>query len=168
MVSARPVGGRCTGLIQIRWPTRPSVRAGHTVRLDGRWIASQGWGGRPEGIFVVKRVLEVSGRPALAARLRGWITETAEARFGARAPLVDALVLGRRGTMDPDLKDAFARSGLVHLLSISGFHVGLIAWLVVLPARSGTAGSLHGDRRHRLRRLRGVPGLASSGDPAAA
>jgi hypothetical protein len=39
--------------------------------------------------------------------------------------------------MDPELKDAFARSGLVHLLSISGFHVGLImAWLVVLLARS--------------------------------
>ncbi len=133
MVSARPIGARCTGLIQVRWPSRPNVRAGHTVRLDGRWIASQGWGGHPEGTFVVKRVLDISGRPATAARLRGWITETAEARFGARAPLVDALVLGRRGTMDPDLKDAFARSGLVHLLSISGFHVGLImAWLVLL------------------------------------
>ena len=133
MVAARPLGSRCAGAIQVRWPTRPSVRSGRTVRLDGRWIATQGWGGRPEGMFVVRRVLDVSGRPGLAARLRGWITETAEARFGARASLVDALVLGRRGTMDPDLKDAFARSGLVHLLSISGFHVGLImAWLVVL------------------------------------
>jgi competence protein ComEC len=133
VVSARIPGVRCTGAIPVRWPARPTVSAGRTVRIDGRWIAEQGWGGRPAGTFVVKRLLDVGGRPALSARLRGWITETAEARFGARASLVDALVLGRRGAMDPELKDAFARSGLVHLLSISGFHVGLImAWLVLL------------------------------------
>jgi len=133
MVSATPVGARCAGQVPVRWPSRPNVPAGRTVRLDGRWIAERGWGGRASGTFVVRRVLDARGRPSLAARLRGWITETAEARFGARASLVDALVLGRRGTMDPDLKDAFARSGLVHLLSISGFHVGLImGWLVVL------------------------------------
>lgn len=132
-VSARVAGVRCGGAIPVRWPTRPPVAAGRTVRVTGRWIAERGWGGRPAGTFVVKRVLEVRGRPAWSARLRGWITATAEARFGERASMVDALVLGRRGTMDPELKDAFARSGLVHLLSISGFHVGLImGWLVLL------------------------------------
>ena len=133
LVSARLMGIRCTGVVPVRWPSRPSVDAGRMVKISGRWIAEQGWGGRPDGTFVVKRVLDVRGRPEWSARLRGWITRTAEARFGQRASLVDALVLGRRGTMDPELKDAFARSGLVHLLSISGFHVGLImAWLVVL------------------------------------
>ena len=103
------------------------------MTLSGRWIARPAWGGRPDGLFVVKEVGPPRGRPGPGARLRGWITETAEARFGARAGLIDALVLGRRGAMDPELKDAFARSGLVHLLSISGFHVGLItAWLVLL------------------------------------
>ncbi len=133
VVAARPLGARCAGVLPLRWPARPQVEAGRTVRVEGRWIAEPAWGGRPSGMFVVKRVLDVRGRATPAARLRGWITETAEARFGARASLVDALVLGRRGTMDPDLKDAFARSGLVHLLSISGFHVGLImGWLVLL------------------------------------
>jgi competence protein ComEC len=47
--------------------------------------------------------------------------------------MVDALVLGRRGGMDPELQDRFARSGIVHLLSISGFHVGLItAWVFLI------------------------------------
>lgn len=133
VVAAHPSGARCAGSIALRWPTRPQVSAGRTVRVDGRWIAEREWGGRPAGVFVVKRVLDVRGRAAPTARIRGWITETAETRFGARATLVDALVLGRRGSMDPELKDAFARSGLVHLLSISGFHVGLImAWLVVV------------------------------------
>ncbi|HEX9166022.1 MAG TPA: ComEC/Rec2 family competence protein, partial [Gemmatimonadales bacterium] len=65
--------------------------------------------------------------------IRGWLQATSERLYGSRAPMVDALVLGLRTRMDPALRDAFARSGLVHLLSISGFHVGLIvAWLVLL------------------------------------
>jgi competence protein ComEC len=58
------------------------------------------------------------------------------------------LVTGRRADLDQTLKAAFARSGLVHLLSISGFHVGVVfGWTVmVLKAlrmsrgrRAGTA-----------------------------
>ena len=44
-------------------------------------------------------------------------------------------MLGRRGGIDPELQDRFAQSGLVHLLSISGFHVGLIGAWVFLVAR---------------------------------
>ena len=52
--------------------------------------------------------------------------------------MVDALILGRRGGIDPELQDRFARSGLVHLLSISGFHVGLItAWIFLLCRACG-------------------------------
>jgi competence protein ComEC len=47
--------------------------------------------------------------------------------------MVDALILGRRGGIDRALQDRFAQSGLVHLLSISGFHVGVItAWVFLL------------------------------------
>ncbi len=56
--------------------------------------------------------------------------------YGSRAPMVDALILGRRGGIDPELQNRFAQSGLVHLLSISGFHVGLISAWVFLLARS--------------------------------
>ena len=114
VVAARLRGIRCTGPVPLRWPSRPSVDAGRTVRVDGRWIAQQGWGFRPDGTFVVKRVLDVSGRPDLSARLRGWITQTAEARFGRRASMVDALVLGRRGTMDPELKAELERRLELH------------------------------------------------------
>ena len=55
--------------------------------------------------------------------------------MACRAPLVDALVVGRRSGMDRQLKTSFASSGLVHLLSISGFHIGLIAAWVVLVLR---------------------------------
>jgi competence protein ComEC len=40
--------------------------------------------------------------------------------------------------MERELKDAFAQAGLVHLLSISGFHIGVIAtWVVFLLRRVG-------------------------------
>jgi competence protein ComEC len=54
--------------------------------------------------------------------------------------MVDALILGRRGGFDRNLQDSFAHSGLVHLLSISGFHVGIItAWVFLLCRAAGLA-----------------------------
>ena len=40
--------------------------------------------------------------------------------------LVKALVLGQRDELDPAINQAFVRSGTVHVLAVSGMHVGLI------------------------------------------
>lgn len=40
--------------------------------------------------------------------------------------LVRAMVLGERDELDGDRRDAFVRSGTVHVLAVSGMHVGLI------------------------------------------
>lgn len=48
---------------------------------------------------------------------------------GLSAPeraLVKALVLGQRDELDPEQNQAFVRSGTVHVLAVSGMHVGLI------------------------------------------
>ena len=53
-----------------------------------------------------------------------WLNATA---LGVRErALVKALVLGQRDELDPDQSAAFARSGTVHVLAVSGMHVGLI------------------------------------------
>ncbi len=53
--------------------------------------------------------------------------------FGARAPLVEALVTGRRAELDAAVRERYVASGLAHLLSISGFHVGFFAaWIGLL------------------------------------
>jgi competence protein ComEC len=44
------------------------------------------------------------------------------------APLAAALLLGRREKVDPDDNDAFARTGTMHLLAISGLHLQALAW----------------------------------------
>ena len=41
------------------------------------------------------------------------------------------ITIGDRGYLEPDLRDQFMATGTVHLLSISGSHLGLLAWLVV-------------------------------------
>ncbi|WZO98307.1 ComEC/Rec2 family competence protein [Isosphaeraceae bacterium EP7] len=43
------------------------------------------------------------------------------------APLASALLLGRRGAIDPEVSDAFARTGTTHLLAISGLHLQVLA-----------------------------------------
>src|SRR5206468_6340232 len=67
-------------------------------------------------------------------RGRGGLRDRVAARsarlFGHRAPLVDALVIARTADLDLAVRERYARSGLAHILSISGLHVGFIAaWL---------------------------------------
>jgi competence protein ComEC len=52
--------------------------------------------------------------------------------------LVEAVVLGRRGSIDPGLKANFVNSGLAHILAISGLHVGVLAgWFFLLARHLG-------------------------------
>lgn len=83
-------------------------------------------------------VLRVEHARVLAAPRSGrFVIRDAVARrigtlYGARAGLVEALVLGRRDELDPGLRHDFVAAGLAHLLAISGLHVGIIAaWLAL-------------------------------------
>ncbi len=55
----------------------------------------------------------------------------------AAAGFIDAITLGRRGRLDEDVVEAFKSSGLMHILSLSGMHVGIITfglWWVLRAA----------------------------------
>jgi competence protein ComEC len=133
---ADPLRRACSGAISVRVQSRELLPAGSTWMVQGRWIPTPRFGGRPDGILVARELTALPGQPSLTERLRTWLARTTARLYGARAGLVDALLVGRRGGIDPALNAAFARAGLVHLLSISGFHVGIIfAWtLLVLRA----------------------------------
>jgi len=68
-------------------------------------------------------------RSSLRARLR-----TTLAPDHRSAALLCALVLGDRTELDDDLEEAFARTGTIHLLAVSGFNVAIVAWVVWLAA----------------------------------
>ena len=131
VVEASAEGGPCRGTLTIRWPDGHAAHGGTTWVVAGRFL---GDGGR--GILVARRVRELDAVPRGRGALRDRIAERSRRLFGTRAPLVDALVIARRAELDAELRERYTRSGLAHLLSISGLHVGFFAaWLNVVLLR---------------------------------
>jgi len=58
---------------------------------------------------------------------RGHLGESIDRHFRSRAPLVRALLIADQDGIDPELRDRYADAGLVHMLSVSGMHVAIIA-----------------------------------------
>ncbi len=63
------------------------------------------------------------------------IQEKIRTHFNKYAPgdaggLLSALILGDKSDVDPDIRDSFANTGVIHVLAVSGLHVGYV--LVVL------------------------------------
>ncbi|MCA9024941.1 MAG: ComEC/Rec2 family competence protein [Planctomycetaceae bacterium] len=52
-----------------------------------------------------------------------------------RVPLAMSLLLGERSALPQDVYDAFTESGTMHLLAISGLHVGILAALLLVTCR---------------------------------
>lgn len=42
-----------------------------------------------------------------------------------------ALLLGQKQTLDPDLREAYVQSGVMHILAVSGLHVGIVYALLL-------------------------------------
>ena len=91
--------------------------------------------GEPGGAWVVDATASATGPngPARAyyrglGTLRAWSQSMLERGLDpASAPLAAALLLGRREGVDPEVNDAFARTGTTHLLAISGLHLQVLA-----------------------------------------
>ena len=84
---------------------------------------------------------ETLGNSLFIARLR----ESLQARIihslnqSPEASVIITLMTGERGNLSADLKQTFIHSGLAHLLSISGLHVGLIGGAMFFFVRGGLA-----------------------------
>lgn len=84
---------------------------------DGRHIVPMGLGSLP----LSGRLVERLQRP-----LRAFLREKLSKEHFA---LFRALILGERQGISPELREPFNRTGLGHVLAVSGLHVGLVAWL---------------------------------------
>ncbi len=93
-------------------------------------------GALPPGQFAVLGYVRKTGdlRSSIAVsfnRLRDRLNRAISERFDPEtASLVMAVTTGHRASMSYALKDDFRRSGLAHLLSISGTHFGLLFLLL--------------------------------------
>lgn len=102
------------------------LEAGQTVVAVGRY--------RGKGLFRVDHARGLERRRPLRFTIRHAVAGRIEALFGSRAPMVEAMVLGRRDDVDREMRSTFVAAGLAHLLAISGLHVGILAGWVALAA----------------------------------
>lgn len=69
-------------------------------------------------------------------RARERAARSIDATFREDAPLAKALLIADRQEIPLEMNDAFVAAGLVHILSISGLHVGIIAASIALLLQS--------------------------------
>src|SRR5207344_612442 len=48
------------------------------------------------------------------------------------AGLAEALLVGYKDDLDKTLVQSYSNTGVVHIIAISGMHLGLIYWLLIL------------------------------------
>jgi competence protein ComEC len=119
----------CRGTLLLRMAPM-GVRSGETLVVVGNHT--------PGGAFRVQRARALGFAQPRRFVIRDAVARRIAALYGPRAPVVEALVLGRRGSIDPALRADFVASGLAHLLAISGLHVGIVAaWLALLARAAG-------------------------------
>lgn len=127
----------CQDVTVVVPPRMARSSAGVPVRLEGRWRQ-----GRLRPWFQATDATVLESAPDRAREGAEWVWGPVRWRdrlierfgrlYGDRAPLVSALTLARREGLDRELQERFARSGIAHLLAISGFHVGVIAGAVLV------------------------------------
>ncbi len=65
--------------------------------------------------------------------LRGVLSGIIDKNLSSReASLLKAILLGERFNISPQLKELFINTGTIHILSISGLHIGIIATIFLL------------------------------------
>ena len=141
---APPQGAVIESVAQARRPRPPEGgfdergwlrRLGVHVVLRGR-----GW----------RQIGRRAGLGGVADRLHAFLARgLAPGLHGERAALIAGVVLGADEGLSPQLQDRFRRSGLYHLLAVSGQNVAIIAggillmaWLLAIPRWLGELGVL--------------------------
>jgi competence protein ComEC len=144
------------------------------VEVHGRWLAYPGRGGWPRAPVYSGSLVVDSVRPAAqqedpragpVIRFRAAQQSRLRALLPERWGMAEALLLAQKSGLAQETRARFVASGLVHLLAISGMHVGLIAaGALFLGARAG----IPPRRARRLAVLLTVAYVLFLGAPSAA
>jgi competence protein ComEC len=84
------------------------------------------------GLLIKRAEVALVSPPGVLARLRARASVALQRDFGVDAPLAKALLIAETADLPPEVRDKFATAGLVHILSISGLHVTIVATAVLL------------------------------------
>jgi competence protein ComEC len=75
----------------------------------------------------LSRAKSVQKTPDLLTRIRARAGKSIDRTFGDDAPLARALLIADQQQIPTEMRDRYAAAGLIHMLSISGLHVAVIA-----------------------------------------
>ena len=90
------------------------------------------------GIMNISHAEDVAVTPSIYQKSAGHLIYQIKKKFyrslndlyqGQPRALIAALLLGERGEISPELKDAFVKGGVIHALAISGLHIGYIGMI---------------------------------------
>src|SRR5688572_30899776 len=89
----------------------------------------------------LRRTGRTLGGPAAAvvAWRRAAMRALTKATIGRERQVLAALVLGRGDGLSPDLRERFARAGVLHVLVVSGLHISLVAGVAARLAAAALA-----------------------------
>lgn len=123
---------------------RGSAAAGSLVRVTGAEL-SEG----DRGLLLRETVVTTVEPPGPLARWRNRVAAAIARRFDSDAGVAKALLIADTDDLSAEIRDRYAGAGLVHILSISGLHVGIIGAALLLlveaarlPATAGRLGAL--------------------------
>jgi competence protein ComEC len=140
---ATPLALRCHTRVAVA-VRQGEAPAGALVRVR-RAELSEG----DRGLLLRDAVLAVVEPPGALARWRNRVSATIDRRFGADAGVAKALLIAETEGLTPEMRERYADAGLVHILSISGLHVGIIGAALLLlveaarvPPVAGRIGAL--------------------------
>jgi competence protein ComEC len=133
-------GQRVSVRATLRPPPAPALPGGFDFRRKAWFQRLGGVGfatgniasenaGVERGLLTGFSDLVQSARLAIAGRVTAALPGTSGA-------VAAALMVGERGAIPSDVREAMQQSGLAHLLAISGLHVGLVAGFVFFAVRS--------------------------------
>ncbi len=123
--SAGVTGFAAIGLLMLATTRRDGTRLALAVLFVGA-VGVAAFDSRPVRRPMGKRSV------GTIERARARAAKSIESTFREDAPLAKALLIADRQQIPMEMNDAFVAAGLVHILSISGLHVGIIAASIAL------------------------------------
>lgn len=108
-----------------------SAPAGSVVAVSG---AEAVLGER--GLLLREGSVRLQRGPGLLSRWRNHVAAGIDRRFGTDAGLARALLIADSQGLTPELRERYTDAGLVHILSISGLHVGIIGGALLLAVEA--------------------------------
>jgi competence protein ComEC len=119
----------CELPLSVRWRDR-AASPGHWVLVRGTALPT------PTGLRLTHTVVVAEGPRDRWRTWRAGIGVQIDSLFRERATLARALLIADQRGIDPSVRDRYADAGLVHLLSVSGLHVAILASAVLAIGRA--------------------------------